>query len=145
MRPICKAALILEIVLCFGPAFIFLCQGFILVTVFSFLSYSEAKPDFLFIPSIMRVVGGVLGTIGVVVLLRKIINPNLKIMSSPKILFFMVCGVLSLTQPLFSGINAGLTWTWPAALIFVLPLIAAFHIIYLGRSFLFSSQIKRVA
>jgi len=125
MKPIHRALLIIEIIVCFGPVTLLLGLGLIVVPV-SILELIDGNAGVL--PLVLLEVGGVLGMVAMLSLVLHVLEPSKLFLSHKKLMFFTASGVISL---LFGAVllNAsGLFW-----LVYVLPLLAAFHLLYLSR------------
>jgi len=141
MKQTQKILLILEVLLCFGPVTLFLFQGIIITTVFGIISIMDDKPEFFFITSTIRIIGGTFGLIGIIQLTKIIIQKKSNDMKHRRILFFILCGILSIVQPIINGFYNNNTFNlnkdFSILIMHILPLVSTFHLIYLGRHYLF--------
>jgi len=141
MKQTHKVLLILEVLLCFGPVSLFLFQGMIITTVFGITVIMDNKPEFLFLSSIILIFCGIFGLIGIIQLTKIIIQKKSNDRNHRRILFFIFCGILSIMLPVLNGFynnNAfNLNKDFPILIVFILPLISTFHLMHLGRYYLF--------
>jgi len=141
MKQTYKILLLLEVLLCFGPVTLFLFQGILIVIVFAIKAILDGQSDYFFITSMLRILGGVFGLIGIIHLTRIIILKRINNIKRRRILFFILCGIFAIAQPIFNGLYNGADFNLnkdvPLLLMLTLPLISTFHLIYLGRKYLF--------
>ena len=136
MKQVSKLLLLLEVLVCYGPAVCYLAIGLAFVP---FWLLSALTGEFAALTLLLMVVGGVCGIIALVALVIKLLNPRMAVISAGKIrilsMFGMVASVAILLQ------TGSLDRLYQAeTLVFLLPVVASVHIIYLGRNYYFSCK-----
>ena len=144
MTRLFKTILFLEILVCFGPTFLSLVTGviFVLYLAPSWLSRTHLDIEIGGALMVFALLGGVLGMIAVISLFIKIIKPSASVLSPSKLKIFVLSGIVAILGVTW-WMYGGLSFSNYAALIPVtfqiLPVIAAIHLVYLGRSYLFKT------
>ena len=137
MRPLTKTLLVIEVGVCFAPAFITLFLGILFIVPAQI--YSLRAGDLFALVWISLCAGGIVGTIGLVVIVNKVFAPEYKA-PKPRITWFMIaCGVVPLVYFCIVSLEVygiSLDEFWSA----YLPLICTMHFIYLGRHYLLRTR-----
>jgi len=132
MKPIYKALILLETVICFGPLVLILGLGLIVIPV-AIIKAFEGEFGGLFLLAIE--LGGALGLVALICVLLHIFNPTKGYISAKKLRLFIAAGFVSLFAYIYmTGLNS-----WSSFYLFA-PLAASFHFIYLGRSYVFHNS-----
>lgn len=131
MKPLNKFLILIEFLACFGPVILILFLGVVMVP---FAVEQVFNGHIWGVYLLAMFVGGVLGTSALLLLVIKIIEPESPIISSSKLLTFIVCGIFSLLGFAYMASEGGIGIK---GLALILPFVALAHFMYLGRSFLF--------
>lgn len=135
MSTIGKIFLLIETIICFGPAFLLLMLGIIVwpLATIGLILDGDFKNFLGSLPVLFLVIGGALGMVSLGAMLLRMISPETKLLSPNKIRLFMIFGVLSILTygyPIVQG-KPGYHWG-----IVILPLLATIHIYWLGHAYL---------
>jgi hypothetical protein len=134
MKPALKILLLAEVVICFGPAFLILVMGFVVIPVaFQSLVNGDTAGVYL----LAMLLGGCFGMAALISLMIKILEPDSRTLSPRKILLFMSFGILALLGFLIMAGEGGVSWQLGIA---SLPLVASIHLIYMGRGYVFTKN-----
>jgi len=129
MKSAYRILILLEVVLCFGPATLMLALGilFIPATIFGFSSV-EAQSILLLLP----IIGGALGLVALICIVLHLFNPTQCYIKPPKMRVFILCGLAAIIYSfLMLGSNR---YGW---VFYLLPVLATIHLTYLGRAYVF--------
>ena len=133
MKPIGKLLLMLELMICYGPSLCYLIIG---IAFIPFWILSALSGEFQAITMVMMVVGGIIGFFALLALCYKICNPKSNLICDGKIRLLSLMGMLSSIAILYyADAIEKLFEVW--AFLYLLPLAASLHIIYLGRNYYF--------
>ncbi len=133
MKPINRMLLLLEVMICFGPMVLIVVVGLVVSPGLLLLLLNVETAG---IVAMSLLIGGSLGLGSVRAVVLKIIKPEVLVMPPAKVRYFMFCGFLALFLLLGLAADLGLTWSM---LVLLLPALAAFHLIYMARGYVFSS------
>ena len=134
MRPLQKILLLLEVVICFGPSFLILAMGLIVIPV-AISSLIEGQFSGLYLLAML--LGGGFGMAALLSLVIKVMEPDSHVLSPAKIRVFMAMGVVAIVGFLFMVSEGGASWQMIAL---CLPILSSLHLLYLGRQYVFSSN-----
>ena len=134
MKSISKLLLLLELIICYGPSLCYLTIGIAFVP---FWILSALSGEFQAITMVMMVVGGILGLFALMALVYKICHPRSSMICDGKIRLLSLMGMLSSIAILYQA-DAIEKLFEVNAFLYLLPLAASLHIIYLGRNYYFS-------
>ncbi|WP_036127941.1 hypothetical protein [Marinobacter nitratireducens] len=134
MKPVLKILLLAEVVICFGPAFIILLMGLVVIPV---ALESLVNGHMAGVYLLAMLLGGWLGMAALISLVIKILEPDSRTLSPRKILLFMSFGILAVSGFLVMAGEGGGSWQLGIA---SLPLAASVHLIYLGRNYVFGKN-----
>ncbi len=129
MKPLFRFLILLEVVLCFGPATIMLAFSFIFVpAIFFSRSPFELKALLYLLPTI----GGCLGLTALICLVLHLFNPTQGYITPAKMRLFILTGITAIivTCILLGTNEYGLVF-------YLLPVVATIHLVYLGRAYVF--------
>ncbi|WP_447528444.1 hypothetical protein [Vreelandella sp. TE19] len=134
MKPPLKILLLMEVIICFGPALLILVMGFVVIPV-AFQSLVDGHATGAYILAML--IGGCFGMAALISLVVKILEPDLRTLLPRKILLFMSFGMLALIGFLIMAGKGGVSWQLGIA---SLPLVASIHLIYVGRGYVFGKN-----
>ncbi|MCW7552040.1 hypothetical protein NX722_05160 [Endozoicomonas gorgoniicola] len=135
MKPISKLLLLLELMICYGPSLCYLIIGIAFVP---FWILSALSGEFQAITMVMMVVGGVVGFFALLALVYKICHPKSNMICDGKIRLLSLMGMISSIAILYQA-DAIEKLFEVGAFLYLLPIAASLHIIYLGRNYYFAS------
>jgi len=145
MNKINKILLHLELTICFVPvAFlysmlvIFASRGKVSGFVDEIL-YGWGSQFYLSVKYLIVVIIGAMGLIAIVSLAIKVISPASNVISRGKLILFVCLAVFLDIAMLISVLNDKVP-DIPIVISLILPLIGSFHLMYLGRRYLFNSK-----
>ena len=118
MHPIAKTLLVLEVLLCFGPAFLLLFAGAIFVVESGFEFWTVAP-----------VLGGLAGLLALANAISWIFDNDANVMNPKFVLICLILGVVSLLPFLQSEVPI-------LNFVIVATLVASAHLMYLARDYL---------
>jgi hypothetical protein len=130
-----RILILLELILCFGPATFLL--------GFSVQLIPNAIPraldlDLMSILILLSIVCGTLGLIALISVVLFIFNPGIRYINSAVIKVFILCGLTSVyTSFLILG------YFREFGLLYLLPIFATIHLTYLGRYYVFNYSVKK--
>jgi len=129
MKPIYRILILLEVVLCFGPATIMLALGslFIPATILG-VSSIQAQSILLLLP----IVGGALGLVALICIVLHIFNPTKGYIKPAKMRVFILCGLFAIISSFL--MLGGNKYGW---VFYLLPILGTLHLTYLGRAYVF--------
>ncbi len=134
MSPLQRMLLLLEVIVCYGPAFLLWGMGLIVIPI-SITSLASGQISGLYLLAMLA--GGGLGMAALISLVIKIMGSDSQIMSPFKIKLFMASGVIAIIAFLFMANVGGFNLL---SILLLLPIIASIHLIYLGRSYIFNKN-----
>ena len=129
MKPLFRFLILLEVILCFGPATIMLAMSFIFIPAI-FFSPAPFEPEAMFY--LLPTIGGCLGLTALICLVLHLFNQTQGYITPAKMRLFIMCGVgaIILTCILLGTNEYGLVF-------YLLPVLATVHLVYLGRAYVF--------
>ena len=134
MKRISQLLLLLELIICYGPSLCYLIIGIAFVP---FWILSALSGDFQAITMVMMVVGGVIGLFALLALVYKICHPKSSMICEGKIRLLSLMGMVASIAILYQADAIEKVFE-VGAFLYLLPLAASLHIIYLGRNYYFA-------
>jgi hypothetical protein len=132
MSRVAKAALLLEVVLCFGPASLLLLLGLVLLPgQIYFLATGEAEAFSGALQVMLLVLAGICGLVALCRTLSWLLFESRSSLRPQMTLVLMCIGIAPVLLYVFTG--GGIFW-WAGG---ALPLVGAVHVAYLARKYLF--------
>ena len=132
MGRLAKTLLIIELFICFAPAAILLVLGMIIIPMGIIFGPTLAYGN---LAALAMVIAGALGMHALLTVVSMLLSGKRSKLSTRYILLFAALGLASLLPIVVGGVDAH--W-W--RLVGLLPILAAAHVFYLARGYLFAHQ-----